>query len=100
MDSVLTIKRSLVTRVQARRKEQRLSQQALAKRSGVSFGSIKRFERFGEISLASLLRLAQTLGCEKDFDYLFQEHSLPQTITGHYVISSPDQEHSVSLVWA
>ena len=97
MDNILTIKRSLVERVRACRKAQKISQQLLAERSGVSFGSVKRFERFGEISLASLVRLAITLNCERDFACLFQER-LP-AVTGHYAPAG-QQEPSVMLVWA
>ena len=74
MDNILTIMRSLAERAKARRKEQKLSQQSLAKRSGVSFGSIKRFERLGEISLKSLLRIALALDMTGDFDKLFSEN--------------------------
>ncbi|MDR1453697.1 MAG: helix-turn-helix domain-containing protein, partial [Candidatus Margulisbacteria bacterium] len=74
MDNILSIKKSLVERVKQRRKERDLSQQTLAERSLVSFGSIKRFERSGEISLSALLRVALLLGCENDFAGLFQEN--------------------------
>jgi transcriptional regulator with XRE-family HTH domain len=55
---MLYIKRELAMRVRARRREGKLSQAALAEKSGVSLGSLKRFERSGDISLASLLRIA------------------------------------------
>lgn len=42
-------------------------------KSDVSFGSIKRFERTGEISLSSLVKIAFALGLENDFDYLFSK---------------------------
>jgi transcriptional regulator with XRE-family HTH domain len=45
MDNILSIKKSLVERVKQRRKERKLSQQTLADRSLVSFGSVQRFER-------------------------------------------------------
>lgn len=44
-----------------------LTQEGLANRSGVSLGSIKRFETDGEISLKSLLKLAVVLECLDDF---------------------------------
>ncbi|MCX6312824.1 MAG: helix-turn-helix transcriptional regulator [Bacteroidetes bacterium] len=53
------------------RKQQGLSQQELAKRSGVSFGSIKRFETSGQISFESLLKLALILNRMNDFDLIF-----------------------------
>ena len=45
----------------------KLTQEGLAKRSGVSFGSIKRFENSAEISLRSLLKVALVLECLDDF---------------------------------
>jgi transcriptional regulator with XRE-family HTH domain len=51
----------LARRARARRLEQNLSQQGLADRAGVSLGSLKRFERTGQIALSSLIRLAIVL---------------------------------------
>jgi transcriptional regulator with XRE-family HTH domain len=58
-------------RIRTRRREAGISQTVLAQRSGVSLGSIKRFEGTGQISLASLVRVAAVLGYEADFDKLF-----------------------------
>ncbi|MCD7921391.1 MAG: helix-turn-helix transcriptional regulator [Clostridiales bacterium] len=56
-----------------RRKEKKLSQVQLSERSDVSLGSLKRFERTGEISLSSLVKISFALGCEADFDELFSK---------------------------
>jgi transcriptional regulator with XRE-family HTH domain len=61
----------LAARVKQRRREGKLTQTALAAKSGVSLGSIKRFETGGEVSLSSLLRVAVALGYEDDFAALF-----------------------------
>ncbi len=50
-----------------------LSQKELAERSGVTWASLKRFERQGLIALESLLKLALVLGCLDDFDRLAAE---------------------------
>jgi transcriptional regulator with XRE-family HTH domain len=71
MANILDIKKSLAVRVRTRRREGKISQSEMAARSGVSLGSIKRFEGTGEIALASLLRIAAVLGYETDFDTLF-----------------------------
>lgn len=55
----------------ARRLAADLSRKSLAARSGVSEGTIKRFESTGEIALMSLLKLAQALGCLDEFKALF-----------------------------
>ena len=59
-------------RFQKLRKQHNYSQQQMAERSGVSFGSIKRFERTGLISLDSLVKLAHVLDTLEQFDTLFQ----------------------------
>lgn len=61
----------IAKRMQLRRKEQKISQVQLSINSDVSLGSIKRFERTGEISLSSLIKIAFALGFENDFESLF-----------------------------
>ena len=51
----------IAANVRKRRKGQKLSMQDLSDKSGVSYGSIKRFESIGEISLTSLLKIAVVL---------------------------------------
>lgn len=61
------------------RKSLRLTQEDLAKRSGVSLGSLKRFERSGQISLESLVKLAHVLNRLADFDAVFAvDHKLKE----------------------
>jgi transcriptional regulator with XRE-family HTH domain len=54
------------------RKQAGFSQSELAQRSGVSLGSLKRFERTGQISLESLLQLTDVLNRLNDFEALLQ----------------------------
>ncbi|MCD8052720.1 MAG: helix-turn-helix domain-containing protein [Lachnospiraceae bacterium] len=65
------INREIADRARARRKEKKFTQVELSRRSNVSLGSLKRFERTGEISLSSLIKIAFALECENDFDELF-----------------------------
>jgi len=44
-----------------------LTQEGLSNKSGVSLGSLKRFEKTGQISLESLLKLSVVLECLDDF---------------------------------
>jgi transcriptional regulator with XRE-family HTH domain len=53
------------------RKQLKLSQAQLAERSGVSLGSLKRFEQTGKISFESLLKLAHVVDRLSDFEKLF-----------------------------
>ena len=46
------------------RKRKKITQKQLAVRSGVSLGSLKRFEQSGEISLQSLTKIAIALDVE------------------------------------
>ena len=50
------------------RKERKWTQLDLATKSGVSYGSIKRFERLGKISFESLLKIAEVLQRLDDFE--------------------------------
>jgi len=61
----------LAERFKKLRKEKKLSQSLLADKSGVSLGSIKRFEYTGQISLESLLKLAHLFDHLDDFDSIF-----------------------------
>ncbi|MFT3982863.1 MAG: helix-turn-helix transcriptional regulator [Lachnospiraceae bacterium] len=63
----------IAKRMSERRKEKKITQIRLADSSDVSLGSIKRFERTGEISLSSLIKIAFALGYENDFDELFSK---------------------------
>lgn len=67
------VQQDLAGRFKARRLAMNLAQKELAARSGVSWSSLKRFEREGLIALDSLLRIALVLDCLGDFDNLATE---------------------------
>ncbi|WP_373548737.1 helix-turn-helix domain-containing protein [Haliscomenobacter sp.] len=64
--------REIAQRHKVLRKQAGFSQSEMAKRSGVSLGSLKRFETTGQISLESLLLLADVLNHLDDFDVVFK----------------------------
>ena len=68
-----SIKQELVRRFKKRRKEKKITQKELSVKSGVSYGSIRRFELSGDISLQALLKLSRVLGCLDDFNELFSK---------------------------
>ena len=70
----------LAKRVRLVRKKKGISQQKMAEKSGVSLGSIKRFESTGKISIESLLQIAMVLGHLSDFEKLFDSSKLPDTL--------------------
>jgi len=53
------------------RRRRRISQEKMSQMSGVSLGSLKRFERTGSISLLSLTKLAMALDCADEIRGLF-----------------------------
>lgn len=65
------IQASLADKFRVLRKAEGYSQEEMAKRSGVSLGSLKRFENTGQISLESLLKLSHLLDRLDDFKCVF-----------------------------
>lgn len=71
----------LAERLRQKRLAANLTQEGLAHRAGVSFGSLKRFEQSGQISLMSLAKLAIALEESRGFETLFLPTSaLPQSL--------------------
>ena len=63
----------LAQRVRNIRKRRSISQEKLASMSGVSYGSIKRFETSGQISLISLTKIAMALDIADELRNLFKK---------------------------
>ena len=79
------IAKNLTDKIKLRRKQLKFSQEFLAQKSGVSLGSIKRFETKHEISLQSLIKIAIALEVENDFENLFAKKnyfSIKEIING------------------
>lgn len=66
------IQMELAKKFKQLRKYKKYSQQELATKSGVSLGSLKRFEQTGQISLESMLQLAHLFDRLEDFDLVFK----------------------------
>ena len=67
------------------RKRRKITQKELAKKSGVSYASLRRFEETGEISLISLSKLAIALNLGEELDSLFSDvpfNSIEEVING------------------
>ena len=67
------LNQKLADRVSNIRKRRSISQQKLAEMSGVSFGSVKRFETTGQISLLSLTKIAMALGIADELRTIFSQ---------------------------
>ena len=63
---------SVAKRVKNLRKRKKITQLELSKRTGVSYGSIKLFERSGSISLLSLTKIAIEMDCAEEIKSLFR----------------------------
>lgn len=64
---------NLAGRVRKIRKRRSISQEKLAHMSGVSYGSIKRFESTGQISLLSLTKIAMALDMADELRSIFTQ---------------------------
>ncbi len=62
------------------RKNRKISQLRLSEISGVSYASLRRFEKTGDISFASLVKLAIALRLYDDLNNLFKVHKEYQSI--------------------
>lgn len=67
------IDKIIAERIRNIRKRRKLSQKRLSEKSGVSLGSVKRFETSGEISLISLTKIAIALEISDEMEGLFEE---------------------------
>lgn len=65
----------LAQRVRKIRKRRSITQEKLASISGVSYGSIKRFETTGQISLLSLTKIAIALDLADELRNIFTQVS-------------------------
>ena len=85
------IRKTIAARARERRLFYNITQKELADRTGVSLGSIKRFEATGLISLSSLLEIALVLNCMDAFEGLFPP---PELETSLYKLPKKRQRSS------
>lgn len=79
------IAHELVEKIKQHRKKLKISQAQLASKSGVSLGSIKRFESKYEISLNSFIKILIALNLEQDLENLFTQkkyNTIDEVING------------------
>ena len=89
--------KEIIVRIAARlrviRRRRKISQVRLAKISGVSLSSLKRFERTGEISLLSLSKIVFALNRSEELDSLFvrKEYLSMDEVVREYEISQQNR---------
>jgi transcriptional regulator with XRE-family HTH domain len=71
---------SVAQRAKILRLEQNITQQELADKVGIAIGTIKRFEKTGEIQFNHLLRVALVLGRLEEFVNLFAPADVPVSL--------------------
>lgn len=79
------IAKELIEKIKQHRKKLKMSQARLATKSGVSLGSIKRFESKYEISLNSFIKILIALNLEQDLENLFTQkkyNTIDEVING------------------
>ncbi len=67
------IQEIIADRLRTIRRKRKISQKKLSELSGVSLGSVKRFERSGEISFLSFIKITFALGLNEELERLFEE---------------------------
>ena len=67
----IEINNDIAQKIVRLRKRKKITQKQLAARSGVSLGSLKRFEQSGDTSLQSLTKIAIALDVENELEDLF-----------------------------
>ena len=72
-DTPADIMLRLAGKIQNIRKRKKITQMQLAARSNVSYASLRKFERTGQISLESLVKICMELGVIDEINGLFTE---------------------------
>ena len=61
----------LATKLKSIRKRRKITQKQLAARSNVSYATLRKFEKTGQISLESFIKLSMELGLTSELNNLF-----------------------------
>ena len=72
-DTPTDVAMRLASRLKSIRKRKKITQNELAGRSNVSYATLRKFEKTGQISLESFIKLAMELGVIQELNSLFTE---------------------------
>ncbi len=72
-DTPSDITKRLADRLKGIRKRKKITQQQLAGRSNVSYATLRKYEKTGQISLESFIKLCMELGVIQEINQLFTE---------------------------
>ncbi len=70
-DTPTDVAMRLASRLKSIRKRKKITQKELAGRSNVSYATLRKFEKTGQISLESFIKLAMELGVIQELNSLF-----------------------------
>ncbi|MBE6381043.1 MAG: helix-turn-helix transcriptional regulator [Lentisphaerae bacterium] len=80
LTSPVDVMTKVAQRAKALRLEQNITQQELADKVGIAIGTVKRFEKSGEIQFNYLLRIALVLGRLEEFFDIFEPSDVPVSL--------------------
>ena len=72
-DTPSDVAKRLAAKIRAIRKRKKITQKELAGRSNVSYATLRKFEKTGQISLESFIKLTMELGVVQEINELFSE---------------------------
>ena len=72
-DTPSDVSKRLADKLKKIRKRKKITQKQLAGRSNVSYATLRRFEKTGQISLESFIKLTMELGVVNELNGLFSE---------------------------
>lgn len=78
----LDVMRNMANKARQLRLVLNMPQTELARRVGVAVGTVKRFEKTGEIQFKHLLQIALVLGRLEDFESVLRQDTLPKSLFG------------------
>ena len=72
-DTPSDVTRRLADKCKSIRRRKKITQKQLAARSNVSYATLRKFEKTGQISLESFVKLTMELGVVSELNHLFEE---------------------------
>ncbi len=70
-DTPSDVAMKLAQKLKSIRKRRKITQKQLAARSNVSYATLRKFEKTGQISLESFIKITMELGLTSELDHMF-----------------------------
>ena len=72
-DTPTDVTKRLADKIKSIRKRKKITQKQLAARSNVSYATLRKFEKTGQVSLESFVKLSMELGLVSELNHLFED---------------------------